>query len=227
MQIWADMTSTRRRPPRMMVRPDGGDLRAQEFIDGRGAFFINSTAGLGRFIRDVKDFEIGTAFMPHTEGNNHAVPDRRRRRRDPGQGPPGEAAGRLRLRQVVDQHRAGRLLEPEHRLLPDPEVLGRAADAAGLLPRPARVQDHIDQLQYAREAPLTPHWPAIAKESHQGDGGSAGEQRPGPAGARQGAGARPGDRERLTRGWRGVSGRGEDRDHPDSWPSRDPHPRVP
>ena len=73
LQIWVDMIH-KEKTARMMTGRPAGDLRAQELIDGRGAFLINSTAGLGRFIRDVKDFDIGTAFMPYTEGNNHAVP---------------------------------------------------------------------------------------------------------------------------------------------------------
>ena len=54
-----------------------GDLRAPAFIDGRGAFLINSTAGLGRFIADR-----GVAFLGAGEiacgGEDHLTPSPRK-----------------------------------------------------------------------------------------------------------------------------------------------------
>src|SRR4030095_5139261 len=72
-QRWAD-TTYKEKSARVLTGETAGELRAQELIAGRCAFFLNSTAGLGRLIRDVKEFELGTAFMPYTEGHPTAVP---------------------------------------------------------------------------------------------------------------------------------------------------------
>lgn len=167
MQLWADMAYGDK-SALVMSGETAGDLRAQAFIDGRGAFLINSTAGLGRFIRDVKAFEMGTAFMPHTEGNTHAVPT-------------GGAAAAIPAKAAPERQRAafefikwwisteqGAFWSQNTGYFPIRKSSIELLTQQGYYRDRPQFKTTIDQLHYAREAPLTPHWPAIAKEITKG-----------------------------------------------------------
>jgi sn-glycerol 3-phosphate transport system substrate-binding protein len=68
----------------------------------------------------------------------------------------------------VDQSGAGGVLEPEYGLLPVRNSSIELLTQQGYYRERPQFKTTIDQLQYAREAPLTPHWPAIAKEITKG-----------------------------------------------------------
>lgn len=167
LQVWADMIY-KEKTARAMTGENAGELRSQGYIQGRGAMVMDSTAGLGRFIRDVKDFEIGTAFMPHREGGSPAVPT-------------GGAAAAIPAKLTPEKQRAGWefvkwWISPEQAAywskrtgyFPVRKSAIEILTQQGYYKEYPQYTTTIDQLQYAREAPLTRHFPAIAKEITKG-----------------------------------------------------------
>lgn len=167
MQMWADMIY-KDKTARMLTGETSGELRAQELIGGRCAFFVNSTAGLGRFIRDVKDFELGTAFMPYTEGHTNAVPT-------------GGAAAAIPAKVAPEKQQAafdfitwwisteqGAFWSQNTGYFPIRKTSVDLLTQQGYYKERPQFKTTLDQLQFAREAPLTPHWPAICKEITKG-----------------------------------------------------------
>jgi sn-glycerol 3-phosphate transport system substrate-binding protein len=167
MQIWADM-AYQDKSALVMSGQTAGDLRAQAFIDGRGAFLINSTAGLGRFIRDVKTFDIGTAFMPHTEGNYHAVPTGGAAAAIPAKASPEKQKAAFDFIKWWIGTEQGAFWSQNTGYFPIRKSSIELLTQQGYYRDRPQFKTTIDQLQYAREAPLTPHWPAIAKEVTKG-----------------------------------------------------------
>jgi sn-glycerol 3-phosphate transport system substrate-binding protein len=167
MQIWADMTH-QEKTARMLAGQTAGDLRAQEFIEGRGAFLINSTAGLGRFIRDVKAFEMGTAFMPHTDGNTHAVPTGGAAAAIPAKASPEKQKAAFEFIKWWINPEQGAFWSQNTGYFPIRKSSVEILTQQGYYRDRPQFKTTLDQLQYAREAPLTPHWPAIAKEITKG-----------------------------------------------------------
>ncbi len=167
MQVWADMAH-QDKTARVVVGENAAEQRSQDYIQGRAAMLIGSTAGLGRFIRDVKDFEIGTAFMPYSEGKAPAVPT-------------GGAAAAIPAKVPVEKQRAawefikwwinteqGAFWSQNTGYFPVRKSSIELLTQQGYYKDRPQFKTTIDQLQYAREAPLTPHWPAIGREINKG-----------------------------------------------------------
>jgi ABC-type glycerol-3-phosphate transport system substrate-binding protein len=163
LQVWADMVY-KDKTARVVAGENAGEQRSQDFIQGRAAMLMGSTAGLGRFIRDVKDFDLGTAFMPHGEGQAHAVPT-------------GGAAAAIPAKVAPEKQRAAWefikwWISPEQAAIwsqntgyfPVRKSSIDILTQQGYYKERPQFKTTIDQLQYAREAPLTPHLPAIFKE---------------------------------------------------------------
>jgi len=162
-QVWADMIH-QDKTARTFTGDKAGEQQQQEFIQGRAAMVLNSTADLGRYTRDITNFEFGTAFLPHMEGHEHAVPT-------------GGAAAAIPA--VVPEEKKQAAWE-FIKWWTSPEQAAVWSQNTGYFPvrqssidllteqgyygeRP-NFKTAIDQLQYAREAPSTPQFPAIAKE---------------------------------------------------------------
>jgi ABC-type glycerol-3-phosphate transport system substrate-binding protein len=167
LQIWADM-AYQEKTAQILAGETAGDLRAQAFIEGRAAFTINSTAGLGRYIRDVKKFEIGTAFMPHTEGNTHAVPTGGAAAAIPAKASPEKQKAAFEFIKWWISPTEGAFWSQNTGYFPIRKTSIDVLIQQGYYRDRPQFKTTIDQLQYAREAPLTPHWPAIAKEITKG-----------------------------------------------------------
>ena len=167
MQIWADMVY-QEKTAQVMAGETAGDLRAQAFIDGRAAFVINSTAGLGRYIRDVKKFDMGTAFMPHTEGNTHAVPTGGAAAAIPAKASPAGQKAAFEFIKWWISTEQGAFWSQSTGYFPIRKTSIELLTQQGYYRDRPQFKTTIDQLEYAREAPLTPHWPAIAKEVTKG-----------------------------------------------------------
>jgi sn-glycerol 3-phosphate transport system substrate-binding protein len=167
LQIWADM-AYQEKTARIMAGETAGDLRAQAFINGQAAFVINSTAGLGRFIRDVKSFDMGTAFMPHTEGNTHAVPTGGAAAAIPAKAAPEKQKAAFEFIKWWIGPQEGAFWSQSTGYFPIRKSSIDILTQQGYYRERPQFKTTIDQLQYAREAPLTPHWPAIAKEITKG-----------------------------------------------------------
>jgi ABC-type glycerol-3-phosphate transport system substrate-binding protein len=167
LQVWADMVH-REKSARILSGESAGEQRQQDYIQGRGAFFINSTAGLGRFIREVKDFEIGTAFMPYARGGQPAVPTGGAAAAIPARLPPGrQRAAWEFVRWWISPEQAA-FWSQNTGYFPVRKSSIEILTKAGYYQERPQFKTSIDQLQYAREAPLTPAWPAIAKEITKG-----------------------------------------------------------
>jgi len=167
LQSWGDMVY-QEKSARVMTGETAGDVRAQEFIEGRGAFLINSTAGLGRFIRDVKDFELGTAFMPHTDGHANAVPTGGAAAAIPAKVSPEKQRAAFEFVKWWINPEQGAFWSQNTGYFPIRKSSIEILTQQGYYRDRPQFKTTLDQLQYAREAPLTPHWPAIAKEITKG-----------------------------------------------------------
>lgn len=167
LQTWVDMIH-KEKIARMIAGETAGELRAQELIGGRCAFFLNSTAGLGRFIRDVKEFELGTAFMPYTEGHNHAVPTGGAAAAIPAKVAPGKQQAAFDFITWWINTQEGAFWSQSTGYFPIRKTSVDLLTQQGYYRERPQFKTTLDQLQYAREAPLTPHWPAIAKEITRG-----------------------------------------------------------
>jgi len=167
LQIWADMIHTDK-TARTFSGDKANEQLQQHFIQGRAAMVLNSTADLGRYYRDIQDFEFGTAFLPMMEGHEHAVPT-------------GGAAAAIPA--AVSQEKKQAAWEfikwwvsPEQAAFwsKNTGYFPVRKSSIELLTQEGYYQERpnfktaIDQLQYAREAPLTPRFPAIAKEITKG-----------------------------------------------------------
>ncbi len=167
LQVLADMVY-KDKTARVVAGENAGEQRSQEFIQGGAAMIMGSTAGLGRFIRDVKDFELGTAFMPHGEGHTFAVPT-------------GGAAAAIPAKVPAEKQRAawefikwwinteqGAFWSKNTGYFPVRQSSVELLTQQGYYKEHPQFKTTIEQLQYAREAPLTRHFPAIAKEITKG-----------------------------------------------------------
>lgn len=167
LQVWADMVY-KDKTARVVAGQNAGEQRSQEYFQGRAAMLLGSTAGLGHFIRSVKDFEIGTAFIPHGEGHTFAVPT-------------GGAAAAIPAKVAPEKQRAawefikwwinteqGAFWSQTTGYFPVRQSSVELLTQQGYYQERPQFKTTIDQLQYAREAPLTPHWAAISKEITNG-----------------------------------------------------------
>ncbi len=162
-QIWADMVH-QDKTARTFTGDKANEQQQQEFIQGRAAMVLNSTADLGRYTRDIKDFEVGTAFLPHMEGHEHAVPT-------------GGAAAAIPAAVPEEKKQAAWefikwWISPEQAAFwsqntgyfPVRQSSIDLLTEQGYYGERPNFKTAIDQLEYAREAPSTPQFPAIAKE---------------------------------------------------------------
>jgi ABC-type glycerol-3-phosphate transport system substrate-binding protein len=167
LQMWADMTY-KEKSARVLTGETAGELRAQELIAGRCAFFLNSTAGLGRFIRDVKEFELGTAFMPYTEGHPNAVPTGGAAAAIPAKAAPERQKAAFEFIKWWISTEQGAFWSQNTGYFPIRKSSVELLTQQGYYRDRPQFKTTLDQLQFAREAPLTPHWPAICKEITKG-----------------------------------------------------------
>lgn len=167
LQMWADMIH-QDKAARMLVGESAGEQRSQEFIQGRGGMLMNSTAGLGRFVRDVKDFEIGTAFMPHGEVYETAVPTGGAAAAIPAKVSPEKQRGAWEFVKWWISPEEAAFWSQNTGYFPVRKSAIEILTTSGYYEEYPQFKTTIDQLQFSREAPLTPHWPAIAKEITKG-----------------------------------------------------------
>ncbi len=162
-QIWADMIHTDK-SARTFTGDKAGEQQQQLFIQGRAAMVLNSTADLGRYYRDIKDFEFGTAFLPMMEGHEHAVPT-------------GGAAAAIPVAVPQEMKQAAwefikwwisteqaAFWSKNTGYFPVRQSSIELLTEEGYYNERPNFKTAIDQLEFAREAPLTPRFPAIAKE---------------------------------------------------------------
>ena len=167
LQMWADMIH-KEKVARMLTGETAGELRAQELIGGRCAFFLNSTAGLGRFIRDVKEFELGTAFMPYTEGYANAVPTGGAAAAIPAKAAPEKQKAAFEFVKWWVNPEQGAFWSQNTGYFPIRKSSVELLTQQGYYRERPQFKTTLDQLQFAREAPASPHWPAITKEITKG-----------------------------------------------------------
>jgi sn-glycerol 3-phosphate transport system substrate-binding protein len=167
LQLWADMVF-KEKTGRVITGENAYDLRVQELQQGRCGMQMFSTASLGAIIRGAQEYEIHTAFMPHAEGKQTAVPT-------------GGAAAAIPAKVAPDRQKAawefikwwisteqGAHFSQSTGYFPIRKTSIELLEKQGYYKERPQYKTTIDQLQFAREAPLTPHWPAIAKEITKG-----------------------------------------------------------
>ncbi|MFN8523971.1 MAG: ABC transporter substrate-binding protein [Chloroflexota bacterium] len=167
MELWATMAHVDR-SARVLTGETQADVRAQQFIDGRGVFLCNSTAGLGRFIRDVKQFDLGTAFMPHMPGFDHAVPTGGAAAAIPAKLPPERQRAAFEFVKWWISPEQDRFWSKNTGYFPVRKSSIESLEREGYYRDRPQFRTTIEQLRYAREAPISPQLPAVAKEITKG-----------------------------------------------------------
>lgn len=166
-QIWTDMIHTDK-TARTFTGDKANELLQQQFIQGRAAMVMNSTADLGRYTRDITDWEFGTAFLPHMEGHTNAVPTGGAAAAIPAAvSPEKKQAAWEFIKWWVSSEQAA-FWSQNTGYFPVRKSSIELLTQQGYYKERPNFQTTLDQLQYAREAPLSPHWPAIAKEITKG-----------------------------------------------------------
>jgi sn-glycerol 3-phosphate transport system substrate-binding protein len=167
MQIWSDMVH-QDKTARTFTGQQAGAQQQEEFIQGRAGMLINSTAGLGRFTRDIKDFEFGTAFLPYMEGHENAVPTGGAAAAIPAAVPQEkkEAAWEF-IKWWISPEQAA-FWSKNTGYFPVRQSSIDILTQEGYYKEFPNYQTAIDQLEYAREAPITPDFPRVAKEIVKG-----------------------------------------------------------
>lgn len=167
LQIWVDMVKNN--SARVYTGQGSYEQKVKTFADGQGGMMFNSTASLGFVQREVGDnFAFGTAFMPHMEGNTTAVPT-------------GGAAAGIPAK-VSDEKKQAAWKFIKWWI--SPEQSAYWSKSTGYFPvrqssldllreqnyyaENPEFETTIKQLEFAREAPLTPYWPAISSEINSG-----------------------------------------------------------
>jgi len=166
-QIWADMIH-QDKTARTFTGDKANEQQQQEFIQGRAAMVLNSTADLGRYTRDIKDFEIGTAFLPHMEGHEHAVPTGGAAAAIPATVPEEKKQAAWEFIEWWISPEQAAFWSQNTGYFPVRQSSIDLLTEQGYYGERPNFKTTIDQLQYAREAPSTPQFPAIAKEIGKG-----------------------------------------------------------
>lgn len=163
LQLWTDMVY-KDKSARVLAGSTAWEQRLQEYIQGRTAMLLSSTADLGRFVRDVKGFEIGTAFLPHGEGRDFAVPTGGAAAAIPSKVPAAKQQAAWQFIKWWISPEQAAFWSQKTGYFPVRKSSIDILTKEGYYSAQPQFKTTIDQLQYAREAPLTPQWPAIAKE---------------------------------------------------------------
>lgn len=164
LQIWADMIH-QDGTARAFAGDQAWEQRNQAFANGKGAMTFDSTAGLRGILRAVDNkFEIATAFVPHMEGFTTAVPTG------------GAAAGIPAAISDEKKQAAWTFIKwwisteenaywsKETGYWPVRYSSVEQLRAEGYYNENPAFETTINQLEFAKAAPSTPFWPAIAKE---------------------------------------------------------------
>jgi sn-glycerol 3-phosphate transport system substrate-binding protein len=162
-QIWADMVH-QDKTARTFTGDKANEQQQQEFIQGRAAMVLNSTADLGRYTRDIANFEFGTAFLPHMEGHEHAVPTGGAAAAIPAVVPEDKKQAAWEFIKWWTSPEQAAIWSQNTGYFPVRQSSIDLLTEQGYYQERPNFKTAIDQLQYAREAPSTPQFPAIAKE---------------------------------------------------------------
>lgn len=162
-QLWTDMVY-KDKSARVLAGSTAWEQRLQEYIQGRAAMVMTSTADLGRFLRDIKDFEIGTAYMPHGEGKNFAVPTGGAAAAIPAKVPAAKQQAAWQFIKWWISPEQAAYWSQKTGYFPVRKSSIELLTQQGYYTAQPQFKTTVDQLQYAREAPLLAQWPAIAKE---------------------------------------------------------------
>ncbi|GAB4450222.1 MAG: ABC transporter substrate-binding protein [Chloroflexi bacterium OHK40] len=167
LQLWTDMIH-QDQSARFYTGDQAYTQMLEAFANGRGGMMFQSTASLGGVLRAIEaagnKAELSTAFMPHSEGFSTAVPT-------------GGAAAAIPAA-VPDEKKAAAWefikwwISPEENAywsektgyFPVRYSSIKILEEQGYYADRPYFYTTIEQLQFAREAPLTPFWPAISKE---------------------------------------------------------------
>lgn len=167
LQMWADMVYEDQ-TALLISGENAGEQRAQAFLQGQTAMFFASTGFIGRIITESPDFAWDTAFVPFSEGHLRGIPT-------------GGAAVAI----PAGASEAGKQAAWEFiRWFSSPEQQIEWSRATGFFPvRQSSIDmliaegfyddapqylTAIEQLQFARHAPLTAAWPSMSIEMARG-----------------------------------------------------------
>lgn len=172
LQIWVDMVH-QDKTARVFTGEKSYDQMVDAFATGKGAMMFQSTASLGGVTREIEakgagKVDLGTAFMPHMEGSSTAVPT-------------GGAAAGIPTAVPDDKKQAAwdfikwwisteenAYWSEKTGYFPVRQSSITLLEEQGYYEENPYFYTTIQQLEFAREAPLTPAWPGISKEINAG-----------------------------------------------------------
>lgn len=167
LQIWADMLH-KDKTARFFTGDKAGDQLVEAFATGTGAMMLSSTASLGGVTRAIKEkgdvVELGTAFLPHMEGFGTAVPTGGAAAAIPAAVPAEKKAAAWDFIKWWISTEQNAYWSSQTGYFPVRQSSVKVLEDQGYYKEKPYYYTTIRQLEFAREAPLSPAWPAIAKE---------------------------------------------------------------
>jgi sn-glycerol 3-phosphate transport system substrate-binding protein len=157
LQLWADM----------IHRDKSARLAGREaFLSGQAAMFIESTALVANFEKSANLFEVGTAFVPHDEGQRPGVPT--------GGGvaimapklPPARQRAAWQFLKWLTATEQTAELSRKTGYVPVRKSAVELLTKEGFYKEHPNFKTSVDQLQFAREMPTDPSWPGAMGTIH-------------------------------------------------------------
>ncbi|NJM07028.1 extracellular solute-binding protein [Candidatus Gracilibacteria bacterium] len=144
------------------------DQTLELFANNRGGMMFQSTASLGGVERAIaaagNQVELNTAFVPHSEGFNTAVPTGGAAAAIPAGVPEEKKAAAWEFIKWWISPEENAYWSEKTGYWPVRYSSIKLLEEQGYYEEKPYFYTTIRQLEFAREAPLTPFWPAISKE---------------------------------------------------------------
>lgn len=167
LQIWTDMIH-QDQSARLLTGDKAYDQTLELFANNRGGMMFQSTASLGGVTRAIEaagnQVELMTAFVPHMEGFDTAVPTGGAAAAIPAAVPDDKKAAAWEFIKWWISTEENAYWSSKTGYWPVRYSSIKLLEEQGYYAEKPYFYTTIEQLAFAREAPLTPFWPAISKE---------------------------------------------------------------
>lgn len=167
LQLWTDMIH-QDKSARFYTGDNAYTQMLEAFANNKGAMMFQSTASLGGVTRAIEaagnQAELSTAFMPHSEGFGTAVPTGGAAAAIPAAVPDDKKAAAWEFIKWWISPEQNAYWSSKTGYWPVRYSSIKILEDQGYYTEKPYFYTTIRQLEFAREAPLTPFWPAISKE---------------------------------------------------------------
>jgi sn-glycerol 3-phosphate transport system substrate-binding protein len=167
LQVWGDMIHVDE-TARFFTGDKAYDQTIEAFATGKGGMMFQSTASLGAVTRAITEkgniVDLGTAFVPHMDGFGTAVPTGGAAAGIPTAVPAEKKQAAWEFIKWWISAEENAIWSAATGYFPIRQSSIEILEEQGYYSEKPYYRTTIEQLQFAREAPLTPFWPAISKE---------------------------------------------------------------